>query len=111
MDLPLPLAWLVDEAAGIPTPDAFLAALGGKLLTDGIPLTGGALTIAVPHPIIASRSWMWRAETGAVVEALGFAGTATGQAVHNWLSPLGPIHEERLGQGQTSYLGWAGKRA
>ncbi len=54
---------------------------------------------------------MWRAETGAVVEGLGFAGTATGQAVHNWLSPLGPIHEQRLGQDQTSLLGWAGKRA
>ena len=74
MDLPLPLAWLVDEAAGVPTPDAFLAALGGKLLADGIPLAGGALTIAVPHPIIASRSWMWRADGGAVIEALGPTG-------------------------------------
>jgi len=32
MDLPAPLAWLVDEAAAAPGPDRFLAALGGRLL-------------------------------------------------------------------------------
>lgn len=78
MELPSPIAWLVDEATASPTPEAFLATLGEQLLADGLPLTGGALTIAVPHPIIASRSWMWRAQTGAVIEALGFAGTPPG---------------------------------
>src|SRR4029077_19242091 len=97
MDLPASLAWLVDDSATIPTPDAFLAALGGKLLADDIPLSGGVLTIAVPHPIIASRSWMWRADTGNVIEALGFAGAASAQSVRNWLAPLGGIEEARLG--------------
>jgi adenylate cyclase len=48
MDLPAPLAWLVDEAGASPGPDRFLAELGGRLLADGLPLAGGALTLAVP---------------------------------------------------------------
>ena len=56
MDLPAPLAWLVDEAGASPGPDRFLAELGGRLLADGLPLAGGALTLAVPHPIIAAGS-------------------------------------------------------
>ena len=70
MDLPAPLAWLVDLAGASPGPDRFLAELGGRLLAYGLPLAGGALTLAVPHPIIARRTWLWRAETGAVIEAL-----------------------------------------
>src|SRR6202030_4131253 len=53
MDLSAPLAWLVDEAGGSPGADRFLADLGSRLLADGLPLAGGALTLAVPHPIIA----------------------------------------------------------
>src|ERR687887_144749 len=60
MDLPAPLAWLVDEAGAAPGPDQFLAELGGRLVADGLPLAGGALTLAVPHPIIARRTWLWR---------------------------------------------------
>src|ERR1700686_3476170 len=74
MDLPAPLAWLVDEAGASPGPDRFLAELGGRLLTDGLPLAGGALTLAAPHPFIARRTRLWRAETGAVIGALGFTG-------------------------------------
>jgi hypothetical protein len=80
MDLPAPFAWLVDEAGASPGPDRFLAELGGRLLADGLPLAGGALTLAVPHPIIAHRTWLWRAETGAVIEALGFTGGPHSQA-------------------------------
>src|SRR5258708_26720646 len=61
MDLSAPLAWLVDEAGGSPGADRFLADLGSRLLADGLPLAGGALTLAVPHPIIARRTWLWRA--------------------------------------------------
>ena len=61
MDLPAPLAWLVDEAAASPGPDRFLAELGSRLLADGLLLAGGALTLAVPHPIIARHTWLWRA--------------------------------------------------
>jgi len=56
MDLPGPIAWLVDDAGASPGPDRFLAELGGRLLADGLPLAGGALTLAVPHPIIARRT-------------------------------------------------------
>src|SRR5881227_4410678 len=97
MDLPGPLAWLVDEAGASPGPDRFVAELGSRLLADGVPLAGGALTLAVPHPIIARRTWLWRAETGAVIEALGFAGGPVGHAGHDWLAGLGPAHEDNVG--------------
>ncbi|MGO9848869.1 MAG: hypothetical protein ACLPKT_20395, partial [Methylocella sp.] len=44
-DLPAPLGWLVDEASASPGPDRFLAELGGRLLAEGAPLAGGALTL------------------------------------------------------------------
>src|SRR5271165_2734146 len=111
MDLPAPLAWLVDEAGASPGPDRLLAELGARLSADGLPLAGGALTLAVPHPIIARRTWMWRAETGAVIEALGFAGTPLNQAGHEWLVDLGPVHEDTVGSAADSpVLAWAGTR-
>lgn len=54
------LAWLVDAAAASPSADRFLADLGAQLIGDDLPLAGGALTLAVPHPIIARRTWLWR---------------------------------------------------
>jgi len=116
MDLPPLLAWLVDEAGASPGPDRFLAELGGLLLADGLPLAGGALTLAVPHPIIARRTWLWRAETGAVIEALGFAGGPLSPAGRDWLAALGPVQEDTVGPGLASpqpdgpVLGWAGTR-
>src|SRR5215471_2806806 len=111
MDLPASLAWLVDEAGVSPGPDRFLAELGGRLLADGLPLAGGALTLAVPHPIIARRTWLWRAGTGAVIEALDFAGGPLGQAGRDWLAGLGPAEEDTIGTGPDSpVLGWAGAR-
>src|SRR6516165_1636130 len=108
MDLPAPLAWLVDEASASTGPDRFLAELGSRLLADGLPLAGGALALAVPHPIIARRTFLWRAETGAVIEALAFAGAAPIKAGSVWLTGLGPSHEEAVGA--DSVLGWAGTR-
>src|SRR5690349_9373875 len=116
MHLPGPLAWLLDEAGASPGPDGFLAELGRRLLTCGLPLAGGALTLAVPHPIIARRTWLWRAETGAVIEALGFAGGPLREAGRDWLAGLGPVQEETLGPRQAASgpdgpaLGWAGTR-
>ena len=72
MQLPKTLAWLVDDAGHEPSVDRFLAALGPKLIADGVPLAGGALTLSAPHPIIARRTFLWRADSGAVIEALGF---------------------------------------
>jgi len=53
MDLPAPLAWLVDETAALSCADLFLAELGDRLLAGGLPRAGGALTLATPRPIIA----------------------------------------------------------
>jgi hypothetical protein len=66
-----PLAWLVDEASAASGPDRFLAELGRRLLADGLPLAGGALTLASPHPVIARRTWLGRGESGAASQALG----------------------------------------
>src|ERR1700719_172394 len=111
MDLPGPLAWLVDEAGASPRPDRVLAQLGGRLLTDALRLAGGPLTLAVPHPIIARRTWLWRAETGAVIEALSFAGGPLSQAGRDWLAEPGPVREDTGGPRRESLVrGGAGTR-
>ena len=108
MQLPTSLAWLVDHASTLHGADEFLAVLGAKLIADGLPLGGGALTLTPAHPIIARRTWLWRAETGAVIEALGFgalgaAGPAhdpePGKVGRDWLAALatGPVQEDVAG--------------
>jgi adenylate cyclase len=78
MQLPSALSFLVDEAMDVPDSDAFLTALGARLVADGLPLAGGALTQAAPHPIIARRPWLWRADTGRV--------SMTRSAATGWLA-------------------------
>ena len=80
MQLSSTLTWLVDAASASPGADRFLAELGTRLIGDDMPLAGGALTLAVPHPIIARRTWLWRAENGEVIEAVGFAPAGFGGA-------------------------------
>ncbi len=80
MQLNSTLAWLVDEAARTPTAELFLAGLGQRLIEDGEPLAGGALTLASPHPLIARRALLWRAGGGEVIEALGFVAGAMSAA-------------------------------
>src|ERR1700722_13315630 len=115
------LAWLVDAAAATPTPEVFLATLGNRLIADGAPLAGGTLTLSSPHPLIARRTWLWRAESNQVVEALGFvAGAHSAIATdgsagdgRRWLAGLagGPVHEDRVGLAPDGpRLGWIGPR-
>src|SRR5271156_5027276 len=122
MQLTSTLAWLVDAAAETPTSERFLANLGSRLIKDGAPLAGGALTLASPHPLIARRTWLWRAGSDDVVEALGFvagahsragADSPSGEAGRRWLAGLaaGPVHEDAVEprpDGPT--LGWIGPR-
>src|SRR5580658_11350586 len=97
MQLSSTLSWLVDAASEIPGADRFLAKLGALMIEDGAPLVGGALTLAAPHPLIARRTWLWRAESGEVIEALGFlagallpagAPSAPDGAGQRWLTSL-----------------------
>jgi adenylate cyclase len=118
MRLPSALTYLVDDAASAAGADAFLTALGDKLVADGLPLAGGAFTQAAPHPIITRRTWLWRADTGRVIEALGFsfAGLAIPGRDPNvgrdWLAGLGSaVHEDFVGGAPDgTVLGWAATR-
>jgi class 3 adenylate cyclase len=120
MQLSSTLTWLVDVASASPGADRFLGELGTRLIADELPLAGGALTLAVPHPIIARRTWLWRAENGAVIEAVGFAGfggagpvASAGDAGRSWLAALagGAVHEDIVGAGPDGpVLGWIGPR-
>jgi class 3 adenylate cyclase len=106
------LSFLVDEAIGVLGAEAFLTALGARLVADGLPLAGGALTQAAPHPIIARRTWLWRADTGGVIEAMGF-GFTNSEHIHvgrDWLARLGTgvVEENLVGAvPDGAVLGWA----
>jgi class 3 adenylate cyclase len=103
------LAWLVDEASALIGADEFLGTLGAKLAAVGLPLAGGSLTLAAPHPIITRRTWLWRAETGVVIEALGFAADERNVG-REWLGQLGENIEENVagaGAPDAPLLGWA----
>ena len=99
MQLPSTLSWLLDEASVLSGVDRFLITLGARLIADGLPLAGGALTIAAPHPMIARRTWLWR-ENEPVIEALGFGALETtplqqDDVGRDWLRSLGTgiVHE------------------
>jgi len=118
------ISWLIDAAGEAPSAEQFLAKLGKCLVADGVPLTGGALTMAVPHPLIAKRTWLWRAESGEVIEALGFVTGGlpgaelsnqdqAGDAGKRWLTSIaaGDVREDRVGQGPDgASFSWVGPR-
>ena len=116
------LSWLVDAAAEVAGAGRLLAELGAHLLADGLPLAGGALTLAVPHPLIARRTWLWRADSGEVIEALGFAPGATcggaGVRFAEQCRPAlagdiaaGVAHEDTIGpKNDGPLLSWIGPR-
>ncbi|MGE3831623.1 MAG: adenylate/guanylate cyclase domain-containing protein [Parvibaculaceae bacterium] len=105
------LDWLVDDAIAAPGAESFLASLAVRLVAGGLPLAGAALTLTAPHPIIARRTWLWQADSGRVIEALGFA-LAPGQDTvgRDWLAALGTglVRETAAGSaGNAPVLGWA----
>jgi adenylate cyclase len=95
--------------------DRFLAALGAQLIADGLPLAGGALTLTAPHPMIARRTWLWRAQTGEVIEALGFgvmgsAGAGRHDVGLDWLAGLGAaVVQDKVAApaSDSPVLGWS----
>jgi class 3 adenylate cyclase len=121
MQLSRTLTWLVDTASETAGANQLLARLGAHLIADGIPLAGGALTLAIPHPLIARRTWLWRSDNGEVIEALGFVGggladtaSSPGDAVRRWLGGLaaGTAHEDAVGSGlDQPLLAWIGPRS
>src|SRR5215471_11335514 len=121
MQLSSTLSWLVDAAGETSGADRLLAELGARLVADGLPLAGGALTLAVPHPLIARRTWLWRADSGEVIEAVGFApggpatpeATPSNDAARQWLGGVatGPVHDDTVGPGADGpSLSWVGER-
>src|SRR5271170_4791852 len=121
MQLSSTLSWLVDDAGETPSAELFVAKLGARLIEDGVPLAGGALTLALPHPLIARRTWLWRAGSGEVIEALGFVGglgaagspSPPGDPGRRWLAGLaaGLVHEDAVGpRPDGPSLRWIGPR-
>ncbi|SDP84981.1 adenylate cyclase [Phyllobacterium sp. OV277] len=118
MQLPSALSFLIDNAVDMPDGDAFLTALAVRLMAEDMPLVGGALTQAAPHPVIEQRTWLWRADTGTVIEALGLARSANPDQNHiarNWLESLGTgvVQEDFAGGAGASdgtMLGWTASR-
>jgi adenylate cyclase len=122
MQLSSTLSWLVDLAAETSGADRLLAELGTHLVRDGLPLEGGALTLDVPHPLIARRTWLWRAASGEVIEALGFVPGGLGTtlltnpangASRHWLEEIagGEVHADTIGPRQDGpSLAWIGPR-
>jgi adenylate cyclase len=122
MQLSSALSWLVDGAADSAGADRFLAELGAHLLSDGMPLAGGALTLDIPHPLIARRTWLWRVDNGEVMEALGFTpgvpsaalgANPAGIAGRRWLATIaaGAVHEDAIGPRHDGrLLTWIGPR-
>jgi adenylate cyclase len=122
MQLTSTLCWLVDAAAGTPSTELLLAKLGTHLIADGVALAGGTLTLASSHPLIARRTWLWRAESGEVIEALGFvpgglpaAGETgpSGEGGRRWLASLaaGSVHEDAIEpRPDGPLLSWIGPR-
>jgi hypothetical protein len=67
MQLSSTLAWLVDEVGVSPDPDWFQVELGARLIEDGLPLVGGALSLAAPHLLIegiAARAFVTSSAIG-----------------------------------------------
>ncbi|RCW85451.1 adenylate/guanylate cyclase domain-containing protein [Phyllobacterium bourgognense] len=116
MQLPSALSFLVDKALDMPDGDVFLATLAVRLIADGVPLSGGALTQAAPHPVIERRTWLWRADTGRVIEALALARPVDLEHTHvarNWLAGIGTgtIQEDFSGgPSDGAVLAWTGSR-
>ena len=122
MQLSSTLSWLLDAAAETAGADRLLAELGAHLVEDGLPIVGGALTLEVPHPLIARRTWLWRADSGEVIEALGFApggpsamlgASAPNDASRRWLAGIaaGLVHEDAIvPRPDGPLLSWIGPR-
>ena len=122
MQLSSTLSWLVDAAAETAGAERFLAELGAHLIEDGLPLAGGALTLEVPHPLIALRTWLWRAESGEVIEALGFVPgkhlvasqpSPSNDRGRGWLTGIaaGLVHDDAVGTRRDGpSLSWIGPR-
>jgi hypothetical protein len=121
MELSSTLSWLVDAAADSADANRFLAELGARLLADGLPLAGGALTFYIPHPLVARRTWLWRADNKEVIETLGFApglppaalgASPANDAGRRWSTiAAGPVHEDAIGPGHDGpRVNWIGPR-
>lgn len=58
--------WLLREAASLPTPEAFTAALAEKLREHGVYLSRMAVMVWSLHPMIAGKNFIWKKDSGEV---------------------------------------------
>ncbi|NRB16341.1 MAG: DUF427 domain-containing protein [Rhodobacteraceae bacterium] len=58
--------WLLLEAAALPTPEQFTAALADKLRDQGVFLSRMAVMVWSLHPMIAGKNFVWKKDSGEV---------------------------------------------
>lgn len=58
--------WLLREAAYLPTPEEFTAALADKLREQGVFLSRMAVMVWSLHPMIAGKNFVWKKDSGEV---------------------------------------------
>ncbi len=58
--------WLLREAGNLLDPEAFTAALAGKLRENGVALSRMSVMIWSLHPLIAGKNYIWDKETNVV---------------------------------------------
>jgi adenylate cyclase len=71
-DIAAILAWLIDGARDVATPDAVLAELCERLVDRGIPLWRVAVFVRTLHPQVMGRGVKWRAGAGVTITEASF---------------------------------------
>ena len=76
------IAWLLRDGPSLATPSALIAELCGRLVAEGMPISGAVLVVASLDPLVARRRLRWSRADGRVVEDLQLHGkTGAGRKV------------------------------
>lgn len=70
------IAWLLRDGASIATPSALIGELCGRLVAEGMPISGAVLVVASLDPLVARRRLRWTRADGRVTEELRLHGMA-----------------------------------
>jgi adenylate cyclase len=68
------IAWLLRDGPSVATPNALIGELCGRLVGEGMPISGAVLVVASLDPLVARRRLRWARADGRVVEELQLHG-------------------------------------